>query len=455
MKIKQKQIARRYVDTVANAKLLQYNLNELIYVEETNLTYITKNTIVNENLPRIIVASSGIRLYATNLGGNIGDILKRTNHVLIQSKADFPTPSSSTITLLPNTIYEINGNINLGTDSITLNSNSVILGFDKFNDKLTYTGTGNLINSTNQSGEIHNISLIATNGDIFNLSGNGSNNFEITNTILESSDGLGELSEFNNCVFKENSLSSFNTGIIFSDNKHIIITENIFDSIATSPLSFLTLNDVNEIVHIQNNIFKGGNNITCLDLAPVSSVNELNVIGNTFTGISLGAIYLDSNIDVENNNYTFSNNRGLVDYSDVSSKASYRMESNTTVTTISSTSVWVKVAGTTVSYDLHRWTMPLNNRLQYNGKLNIIKQLNVSFSLVKQGGGRRNFEFSIFKNGVKLTDLTINQVQDQRFEIGSLTTLINASAGDYFELYVRNIDNTNNVTIRNLNMTIK
>ena len=66
--------------------------------------------------------------------------VERDNYVLVKSKADFPAASGNTITLDENTLYEINGTINLGPDSIDLNK-AYVAGRDANEDILKSSGT--------------------------------------------------------------------------------------------------------------------------------------------------------------------------------------------------------------------------------------------------------------------------------------------------------------------------
>jgi hypothetical protein len=116
----------------------------------------------------IVTPVSGLLVYDTTLGKfsyftgsdwvNIDSNLRRDNYVLVKTLADFPTPSSGIITLVPGTMYEINGTILLGSNKIDINGCEIV-GGDSNNDKLSFTGTGALFKST-KGGIFKDLSLV-------------------------------------------------------------------------------------------------------------------------------------------------------------------------------------------------------------------------------------------------------------------------------------------------------
>lgn len=63
MKIPQKQIANLIIDTIANAKLLNIKLNDVIFIIEGETHYYAVISALAESLPNIIVCNNGIRLF--------------------------------------------------------------------------------------------------------------------------------------------------------------------------------------------------------------------------------------------------------------------------------------------------------------------------------------------------------------------------------------------------------
>lgn len=58
----QKQILNRIVDTVANAKLLDFTHNDIVFITDINTFYYAIVSVLAENIPSIIVCNNGIRL---------------------------------------------------------------------------------------------------------------------------------------------------------------------------------------------------------------------------------------------------------------------------------------------------------------------------------------------------------------------------------------------------------
>ena len=98
----------------------------------------------------------------------LSTISARNNYVLVKSSTDFPAPIGGIITLLPGTLYEINGTINLAVKT-QLNGCSVV-GQDGNNDKLIYSGFGKLFTGV-KGGILRQLTIMASAGSIFNING--------------------------------------------------------------------------------------------------------------------------------------------------------------------------------------------------------------------------------------------------------------------------------------------
>lgn len=141
-------------------------------------------------------------------------------------------------------------------------------------------------------------------------------------------------------------------------------------------------------------------------------------------------------------------------------RGSMFLENNSTITVISTINQWVKIAGTTVSSNNIDFSMTANNQLTYTGISQYLARIKVTLSAEKQGGGGggntagRNFQFSIFINGVKLQNVTTQENLTGTFE--SITILASeiVNNGDFIEIYVRNIENRDDVLVTDLHFLI-
>ena len=155
------------------------------------------------------------------------------NVVVVQKLSDFPAPTTGVIKLENNITYLINGSISLGTNQIERGISNLMLGTDKSNDKLIYTGTSSMIidgvSGSNMDMSIGYITLSTISGSVFNMSGTSSN-LEIRDCIFGNCNSLGNITVGNIVNFKNNLISSCANGITFTSgsiNSHLSLADSI------------------------------------------------------------------------------------------------------------------------------------------------------------------------------------------------------------------------------------
>ena len=77
------------------------------------------------------------------------EVPQRVDFVLVKSLADLPTPAGGIITLAPNTLYQINGEVNVGENQIVLSDATHIWGYNDDVDTIVYEGDGTLFSAVN------------------------------------------------------------------------------------------------------------------------------------------------------------------------------------------------------------------------------------------------------------------------------------------------------------------
>jgi hypothetical protein len=120
-------------------------------------------------------------------------------------------------------------------------------------------------------------------------------------------------------------------------------------------------------------------------------------------------------------------------------------------TTITTTNVWVKMAGETVlGPNAFTFSMPENNRLQCNCPVPSLLTASAVVSLTN--GSQTNFEVAFAKNG----DILPETIQMLRFGPGggaqeaTLMGDFEQAQGDFIEIWVRNTSSTADVTAESL-----
>ena len=117
-------------------------------------------------------------------------------------------------------------------------------------------------------------------------------------------------------------------------------------------------------------------------------------------------------------------------------------------TSIATQSVYVKAAGTTTSVNLHRVTMPADNRLTYTGTPTIHAHIACSLSMTAAGNNKL-IGLGIAKNGTVLTHSIVQRQVGTGADVGStaLHADVSLATNDYLELWVSNETDTVNLTI--------
>jgi len=118
----------------------------------------------------------------------------------------------------------------------------------------------------------------------------------------------------------------------------------------------------------------------------------------------------------------------------------------------------VKMLGTTTaSPSNERFTTPTSNRLDYTGVRAAQINLIANVASVRVGGGPINVHsVTFFKNGV-IMDNTVEGAGGSAGDPqnASITAVDNATAGDFYELYVSNDTDTTNLIITDLQFSIR
>ncbi len=133
------------------------------------------------------------------------------------------------------------------------------------------------------------------------------------------------------------------------------------------------------------------------------------------------------------------------------------MEDNAVATDIITINVWEKVAGTTTAGITNDFDASVNNRLEYLLPIPSVALIQVGFSAIKAIADFRDYEFAVCKNGsIQIMAKTIVNVTDTRPENISLEVIDPVmSPNDFYELFVRNVSNDEDITITNLNFIVQ
>lgn len=380
---------------------------------------------------------------------------KRNNYRLIKSAADLSAEltagGNSKYLLNTNTLYEINGTINLAVP-IDLND-AYLLGADTNEDVLVRAG--GTIFSGSKGGSIKNLTLVAPGGTVFSLAGTGVENLIFRDCIVANSGTVGSISSFN-LVF--NSIVQFvnNTnGITYSNINQLLLNNQGWNS--TNGGTYEKFVGTFNILAKQGGFSQVTTATAAIDITGITSITGdagLRIVdffggGNYINGVADYIGYkFTKDWDVDSPGLKVETNQVAIGNVYIITPA---------VTTITSANVPVKIAGTTTSLNLFRTdTNSVNNRIRYVGKTNRNFSYSVSFS-VTAATNNKTFNFYIYKNGVKLPESKQSRKIGTGGDVGSasLTGLVNLATNDYIEVWVENETDGTNITAQSLNFVLR
>lgn len=230
--------------------------------------------------------------------------MKRLTYKLVKSKADLKAEiQGEKYVLNTNTLYEINGTVVLDK-SIDLN-NAYIQGLDSGDDKLLFPG--GTIFSGATGGSIKGLTL--TGGQIFNLTGNASQNLIFRDCIVVgSTDSVGTISNFG-MVFSSIVQYAGNTSGITYNNINQLLLSNI-GWFGNNRGTFETLTGTFGLVQKQGGFSDVGSTATfAFDVSGNPTISGSAVLESVvFTGDPTGAKYVKKYSSGSYTGYNFNNN---------------------------------------------------------------------------------------------------------------------------------------------------
>ena len=379
----------------------------------------------------------------------ITDSVERDNYVLVKSAADFPAPSGGKITLVENTLYEINGLITL-TVPIELN-NAQLLGLDAGEDIL-FKASGAVFTGTT-GGNIKNLTITG-GGTVFAITGGTTLLFQ--NCIVAGMSSVGKISGvglyFSNIVNFVNNT----TGITYNSIGNVLLNNQGWASTNTGTYeTFTGTFGLIEKVSGFSTITTGN---PAIDVSSDPTVGTGVIQGTVFSGATTDPTGYIKRYTTQSEPYNFNKNwtvnaPGIPRESDDVAGGNFysnaALTSGFTQTISNGSAIKVLGNGTTTANSLFRFTAPVNNRLTYQGTKTRSFQINVSMSIRVVGAANDFYAFLIAKNGTIITEsnsiVRIND--DTEIQNVSINALVSMSPGDYIEIYTQRFNGAGNDTL--------
>ncbi|MBT3802357.1 MAG: hypothetical protein HOG05_14505 [Bacteroidetes bacterium] len=377
-------------------------------------------------------------------------VSERSNHVLVKSLADFPSPVSGEIILEDNISYEINGTVNIGSNRIIMGVSNTIYGIDKSNDKLVYTGSSNMISGSNQDFTIRTVFIYApiAGSKVFNVTGS-TNKVQLVDNIFGGCKDLGVFDGGEMLVVDRNLIVSCSNGLeLKGDLEHVFYVQNVHEentgSLYTIPSGTF------HVIMISGNYFDIDSPSIGLDIAAFSAtISDAKIVNNFFVG---DGTYING----VSTSYAFWFFFGNTELPDSKPSGELEIHGNTTATSIVTHNTYYKAEGVNYSSSGELFdTNGVSNRLRYTGTKDLKSSYTVSGSLKVAASGNK-VKVAVYKNGTERlhwTQLTpTNTSSEYSFSIQGTEEL---ETNDYLEVFVYAQSTRFDITITELNFSIE
>lgn len=386
-----------------------------------------------------------------------GDAQGRLNYKLIKSTDVLATVLATELAagggakylLNTNTLYEINGTINLNFP-IELN-NAYIIGVDSGEDKLI-RASGDLFVGTT-GGSIRVLTLAALSGKVFDITGTGSvlagtqtQTLIVRDCIVGNSSSVGKIENMALMFVSIVQYVSNATGIIYKDIGKILLSNaawfgNNSGTYETFQGTFglvEKLGGFSEVIGAKIGLDVSANPVITGDAVMESVV---------FTGTLTSGKYVNGYTVGNFTGYNFDNkwnvrSSGIPTETDANATGEFSVNflpGNGVIATIDNSGTATKITALTASTSMFRFTANNTGRLTYTGFKKRIVKFTGSISFVAESAGKTGiYIYYIAKNGVLIGQTKVYGFTGSTTDITSvpLSGSVEMNTNDYLEVYV-------------------
>jgi hypothetical protein len=371
--------------------------------------------------------------------------IKSTDVLATVLATELANGGGSKYLLSSNTLYEINGTVAFNFP-IDLN-NAYVQGLDANEDIILRT-SGNIFEGAN-GGSIRSLTLVASAGNVFNLSGAATQNLIFRDCIVANSNTVGTISGFGLVFLSIIQFSNNTNGITYNNINQLLISNlgwfgNNVGTYEKLTGSFMLVEKQGGFSQVEGSAigFDVSGNPTISGDAVLESV--------VFTGANTTGFVKPYTVGTYTG-YNFNNSwtvraAGIPTEADANAVGDFSMDypvgsGASTAFSASNPSNIVKVLGNSSSYNLFRFALDVspnnNNRLRYIGKKKRIFQVGGSISFQVPAAG--TYIIYIAKNGTVLSQYKIygrGQVNGDIIVL-PLNASIELINNDYIEIYAQ------------------
>lgn len=383
--------------------------------------------------------------------------IKSTDVLVTVLAAEKEAGGGSKYLLDTNTLYEINGVVAVDFP-IELN-NAYLVGLDSGEDKLV-KASGDLFTGTT-GGSIRVLTLTASAGKVFNITGGGTQNLVFRDAIVSSSSNVGIIDGFSLVFISIVQFAGNTTGIVYKDISKLLISNTGW--FGNNSGTYETLQGTFGLVQKTGGFSEVvGANIG-FDVSSNPTINGDAVVRDVvFTGALIAGKYVNGYNPSIYTGYNF-NNKWAVNCSGIpvegdvvaTGDVNFDFPVGSGVSTATSETA-VKLAGATTSNNLFRFsTGAASNKLIYLGAKKRYFRAAAAFSFKSSVNGPAIFIFHLAKNGTVINQSKVYcGVTSSDVDAATILSTVEMSNNDYIEVWVSRYSGTGDVLTVSLNLVV-
>lgn len=418
----------------------------------------------------ILKISDGVTPGGLSVGFGSSEIPQE--FVFVNSKSDFPTPSSGVITLEDNYTYFICSTVDLLGDRLVAGDNTTILGGSSENCRIKSTGisTTTALLSSIYSLPMRNITLeapwainlVASIPSVHALDWFGVNFTDCAR--------VGIISSYNNFILLDGAFLNSQDLTFDGTTGTVGFNQCLFTgdfglggtkSILNFPSTFTCTRRIRVTV-CSFVVPSGYTGITVQDGSVFSQPESFILQTCNFSGPGT-KIGVSTHTDINGRDTFFEGNRGIQN-TYASGQFYMRDNTNTTVIGVGNTNVWTKIVGvTTTDGTINSKFTATNNRLTYDVSIDrrFLSQAVISFT-TENPNLEPDIELGILDYNaatgigtiLQTSATTIKSCDYGTYYTAHLTDIHDHNQGDYVELYIRNKTDDSDITVNEMSLLV-
>lgn len=409
--------------------------------------------------PKGIASASSGDVYAADGAGSgaWGSVPSPTQtEVIVRSVDDLPSPVANAITLSANTVYILDGAINIGVNRIILGSKTTIRGFGANYSSITSTTTGNMFTAVDTF-ELDEFAVTATSSTLFACTGGSFESAYLRNVTINSCGNFGTITNWYSWFWQNGAVVSSSGPLTTVGTCNIFILD-----LVEWITGYSTAVDLGSATFNTCSFFRCG-------FQYASATQHVNIAANS-ANINTGKVGRFNFNNFANGGPTAVNNLTVADIQwdifdninqeDSTHNAQAYMHTQTTTTISggdgdSGNPKLVNGATNWVTYHDDQFTVTTGGRFTYDGINDI--EVKVTCGIVgTAASSTHTYAHYIAKNGTAITaSKTLREYASTATGSPTPCAVVETlSSGDYLELYVENTTGTVDWVSDLLNITV-